>query len=257
MNIYINEKSICDLSDEGEFDEGLRRMFEIANFCKIYHNDVSIFRSSTIHNVNPILNTHIGTILKKNKSLNQIFLHNIQKYKKWEACKIHKSNLSYQHKGEEYVDTSVAEATDAEDAVLVNIDDCIFKSPIICVNKSDNSSVDVESVFDFATLDRLLSVKYITCKKYDYNSQYTPRDYQTILFDAKIFSATKFRNDGRIVYERIGHNEYWCVDNAHKTNAHLEVFSSTTLKHKGTSSIEEINIDSAKAVVGRTIKKNN
>ena len=52
----------------------------------------------------------------------------------------------------------------------------------------------------------------------------------------------KHKVQGRTVYERIGEDEYWDVDNFHKDGSvHLEVFRMSDGMFLGTCDIEDVN----------------
>jgi len=69
---------------------------------------------------------------------------------------------------------------------------------------------------------------------YDRKSTMIPLPEQTILGDTTLFKKTRRRNMGAFLYERIGHNELWCVDTLHNDgSAHLEIFSKANDTWKG------------------------
>lgn len=69
---------------------------------------------------------------------------------------------------------------------------------------------------------------------YDRKSTMIPLPEQTILGDTALFKKTRRINMGAYLYERIGHNELWCVDTLHNDgSAHLEIFSKANDTWKG------------------------
>lgn len=70
--------------------------------------------------------------------------------------------------------------------------------------------------------------------QYDRNSTMHPLPEQTILGDASLFTKTQRTNMGAYLYERIGHNELWCLDTLHVDGAaHFEIFSMANDTWKG------------------------
>ena len=87
---------------------------------------------------------------------------------------------------------------------------------------------------------------YLTSKgialRYDRSKFLRVDDMQTVLADPSQFTATQHKVQGRTVYERIGKDEYWYVDNFHKDGSvHIEVFRMSDGSFIGTCDIEDVN----------------
>ena len=123
----------------------------------------------------------------------------------------------------------------ASDCVLViNLPQSISYGSTIAVTKV----IDIETRSlsavnsDLETLAALDSNGFVF--KYNPKSTLHPLPEQTILNDTSLFAKTQRINMGAYLYERIGHNELWCLDTLHVDGAaHFEIFSMANDTWKG------------------------
>lgn len=258
INIYLNEQSLCGYNDINDFISAFANLKTVIHSISGYSKATRILYSKHIYHTCPT-GEHIGSIIKKRPDFNHLFNDFFQRNASvWNNEQVHNSIISYEYNGNNYSSTTVAEATEhtivkniIDDVVLINIDDKIFSSPNVQVIKNKNSSIDLKSIHSTDSLLNFLKNIGVIVNIYDYNCNYPPKDFQTILYDSSQFEKTTYINKRRKVYKRINHDEYWCVDNQHTKDAHLEVFDSTTFKHKGKSPIDKALLQSGTSIPKR------
>jgi len=120
---------------------------------------------------------------------------------------------------------------------------------VVVINLSQSTygaNLDVKKVMDDETRTiRAMSTEKETiaflCEKgftmpYDRKSTKHPLPEQTILGNTAFFVKTQRKNVSEYLYERIGHNELWCLDDFHfDGSAHFEIFSMADDTWKGES----------------------
>lgn len=216
------------------------------------------FKSDHLYYHTGLEGTHLNTIIKNNPSINQAFVQNLNTLnpKSWQKEQQHNSNCSYEYKDENFVDTSVAEISERRmsegdfSGFLLNFGDSKFgNEPSLNILKNKTDSIEVDAVVTPEEIENwLIKNGFINPDEvYDESSRIAPADFQTVLNDSDVFEKTNYpKNNGRIVYRKIGTNELWVVDNALKhagAKAHMEVFDENTKKHLGTSLYNKIDID--------------
>jgi hypothetical protein len=252
MEIILNEKSLHAQFSAYNVKEAVERFLKAIRAVNDSGLKKQILTSANFFSVEMIPGTRLENILTQNKDLKDSFMGNIRNAHKWETDCRQDMNCSYQHNLEEYVNSSVAERTERHltvaliPGVLINFSGSVFgEAANIDITKTPGGIVDIECALDDESIDKWLIAKGLVNPLLDYstNSKKPPRDYHTILTRNAAFVATNRYNQGRKLYQRTGYNELWVVDNFHiGTDAHVEVFDSTTGKHMGTSPINAINI---------------
>ena len=127
--------------------------------------------------------------------------------------------------------------------LIVNMPKSSFGKTIAVRKHSNNQTIDLE--------EKSIPIQY------DPKSTKHPLPEQTILGDTRYFTKTQRTNLDEVLYERIGHNELWCLDNIHfDGHAHFEIFSKADDVWKGESyDLQNINPDySSKKHKGSKIK---
>lgn len=248
INVFINEMSI-----EGQFpdiDSFKKEFLSLLSNVECFQNALSV--KVEFYYDNSLLNRYINNSynqlsdLFKDKDIKNKYQMNRDRYwKKWRDNLIHNKDDKYLYKTTNYSDTSVAESyeytkTYSKDiSILLNFPSS-FASPKINVIK-DNTSLEIHSYSKEEDINDFLLHESLVIGKYNDKCLYPPRDYQTILVDSTQFKPSPYRNHNRRVYERIGKDEYWCVDNFHTNgSAHLEIFQMSDGSFKGTCKIDDI-----------------
>jgi len=123
--------------------------------------------------------------------------------------------------------------------VLVSVPGTNYMGKSLDVEK-DGTVVDVPHATSMADVFDYLTGKEIVLK-YDRSKFLWLDDKQIVLADTGQFAETNHKVQGRTVYERIGKDEYWYVDNFHKDGSvHLEVFRMSDGTFLGTCDIEDV-----------------
>lgn len=269
MQIFINETSIHEqYTDKYHFLDSFRIFISCIKRISEIKNDKNIFNNNYLFYFCGIEGEVFQTTLKNDQNLNQAFAQNLQQLnpKSWQNDQKHETTSSYEYEKEDFVNSSVAEIsersilTDGFLGFLLNFSESKFKNdPTISILKNKSDSIEVDSVVTPEAIDNWLIAKgFLNPNEvYDENSRIAPADFQTILKDKTIFERTNYpRNNGRIVYRKIGTNKLWVVDNAIKhagAKAHIEVFDENSKFHLGTSLYNQDNLDSTFKVDNRTI----
>ena len=147
--------------------------------------------------------------------------------------------------------SSLAEAY--EYGVMASQEDCVI---VINMPKSSFGrliSVKKESVHSQLVINAVNSeeeaLSYLLSRDfkmpYDRNCTMHPLPEETILSNTALFKKTQRTNMGAYLFERIGHNELWCLDTLHVDgSAHFEIFSMSNDKWKGENvDLQSINPD--------------
>lgn len=271
MQIFINETSLNSQFEEpAHFFSSLKVFLSSVKRISEIKNNKNIFKSDHLFYYTGIQGTYLETTLKTNRPLNDAFVQNIQLVnpKSWQSQKIHEDQNSYEYKNQDFVGTSVAELSERIildgnlAGFLLNFSDSQFGNELkIDVLKNKENSIEVDCAITPESIEQwLIDNGYLNPDEvYDEKSGIAPADYQTVLRESAIFEKTNYpRNNGRIVYRKIGSSELWTVDNAPKhagAKAHIEVFDETTAKHLGTSLYNEINLNTDHKKENRYINK--
>lgn len=269
MQIFINETSLHEqyrdryhfLDSFGIFISSIKRISEIKNKKDVLNSNSLFYCCGLSGEV-------FQSTIKSNPALNQAFALNLQQLnpKSWQGDQKHETISSYEYNNEDFVTTSVAEIsersimTDDFSGFLLNFSESKFgEEPTISILKNNSKSIVVDTVITPEAIESWLIAKgFLNPNEvYDENSRIAPADFQTILRDETVFEKTNYpRNNGRIVYRKIGTNELWAVDNALKhagAKAHIEVFDENTASHLGTSLYNQDRLDTSFKVKNRTI----
>ena len=259
MQIFINETSLHEQYIEpAHFFDSLKIFLSCIKKIREIQRDKEVFKSNSFFYYTGITGTYFESTLKMNHSLNKAFVQNFQMLnpKSWQKYKIQCDTCSYEFKGENLVGTSVAEITERKcqdknlSGFLLNFTDSKYgEEPSISILKNKEEAIIVDCIVTSDAFEKwLLENGYIDPEEiYNENSGIAPTDWQTVLRDSSLFEKTNYpKNNGRIVYRRIGTNELWVVDSALKhagAKAHIEIFNENTKEHIGTSLYSQINLD--------------
>jgi hypothetical protein len=252
MEVMLNEKSLHGQFNAYNVKAAIERFLKAIRAVNDSGVEKQVLTSANFFAVEMIPGTRLENILTQDKDLKDAFMGNIRNAHKWEMDCRQDMNCSYQHNLVEYLNSSVAERTERHitvahnPGVLVNFSDSAFGESInIDVIKTPGGPVNIECAVDDDSIDAWLIAKGLVnpLLDYDIRSKKSPRDYHTVLKRAAGFTPTNWYNQGRKVFQRVGYNELWVVDNFHSgADSHIEIFDSTTGKHVGTSPINAVNI---------------
>ena len=244
MAVFINEMSFSGQCQSHTVKNQITSLLSLIKQVQERTENTEIHFSSSMFQQELISGQNLGTTLKDHPSLNRLFIEYWKKFPKWNDVQQHNCSCTYLHNNTDYSATSIAEAAERtiqnQESIILNIDNAKFSSPSITITKSPSIDTTVCSFHNISSYENYLQSSGLLANVYDYNSSSPPRDFQTILSDTSKFSKTSLQNRCRILYQRIGFDEYWCVDNQHTFDAHLEVFNSRTDQHLGTSKIESV-----------------
>lgn len=246
ITVYINEDSLqgqlC-----GNISEAINNLLATINALASNQSiAVSVITSSTIFTRQVCAGTGL-TIAKLNKTDRDLFMsfkNMLDKGCYWDKdVSLQQTTSVYLFNKQAVNGTSVAEAREAaetgEEIMLVSVPGSNYVGKSLDVEK-DGTSIDVLHVLSTADVFDFLKGKGIALK-YDRSKFLRLDDKQTILSDTSLFAETGHKVQGRTVYERIGRDEYWYVDNFHKDGSvHLEVFRMSDGSFIGTCDIEDV-----------------
>lgn len=264
VQVFINESSLHGQYAEHNLEDNIKNFLGTLSFINCQQFKSEVFTTQLFFNVSKaIKDQHIGSILERNSSLKSTFFENVKNMSKWENEQVHDSTSCYVYEKEDFVGKSIAELTERKlqdqeiKDVLVNFPVSKFgdKENIeVCKNETHNivlhCSFDEDSVLNCFIQHKLIDPN----QEYNVNSKCPPKDYQTVLKDNEKFTVTKHRNHNRKVFERIGYEQLWAVDNLHYgKDAHIEVFNKTTGEHLGTCPYNEVNIETKYKEKGRNL----
>ncbi len=251
VQIFINESSLHGQYNDYDIENNIKEFLNTIKYINEQQFDSKIFTTKFFFDISQVFhNQHIGGILQRNSTLKRVFFENIKNVSKWENERVHDLSANYVYEQDDYVGRSIAELAERKlqndelQEMLINFPNSKFEDKVnieVCKNNTYNillnCSFDEDSALNCFISHRLITLN----QKYDVNFKYPPRDYQTILNDSEKFAITKYKNQKRKVYERIGYDELWTVDNLHFGNdAHIEVFHKITREHLGTSPYDKI-----------------
>lgn len=259
MEIFINE---CSLEEQYaspfDFEQSIRSFIKTLNFLVDINKEKKVYRSRFFFNSKAISGFHLGTTLKKNHSINNLYNVTIQRInpQTWQNEQIHDYESSYKFNRIEYKSTSVAEIAERQNinkdyiGCLLNFEASSFSEfNEIDILKNDETNISIYCFIDKNAIYNWLVEKEILVpqEKYDENSKFPPTDLQSIINNKALFDSTDYpKNQGRKIYRRKGTNELWVVDNMHiGKKAHCEVFDEKTQIHLGTSLYNEVKINDA------------
>ncbi len=268
MRVFINERSLHEQYYQDEQMEQLVTSFvKSAELIRKVKTNRNVNLTASLYWSRPMVGETLSASLRRNPNWNKLFLENLQSLSptSWDDSPEHDYGLSYVYNDDEYVGSSVAEISHRKNGdatflgFLLNFSDSVFSTLLnieVLIDNQHRVVVDCadseDSVFNW-----LLSHGYIEeSDPYDETSGLPPKDHQTILGDRTKFEPTKYRNQERIVFRKIGTNQLWCVDRSRRhanVRAHLEVFDENTARHLGTSLYFEDNLNTDYLEDERTI----
>ena len=169
----------------------------------------------------------------------------LDKAKYWDKdVSVQSPTAIYLYKKQSVHGTSVAEARECVEtgmeAIVVSVPGTVYTGNMLDIEK-DGFTKNISHALTTADVFDYLKSKGIALQ-YDRSKFLRVDDMQTVLSDDSQFSATQHKVQGRTVYERIGKDEYWYVDNFHRDGSvHLEVFRASDGSFVGTCDIEDVN----------------
>lgn len=269
MEVFINECSLeGQYANDNVFHESIKLFVKSIQCLINIDKEKQVLKSNYFFDYRGFNGSHLGTSLKSDRSINDLFTLNLQKInpKVWDLNKIHDEKSTYVFNKVDYVTKSVAEIAERERSIneykgfLLNFKDSSFSTNTsinVIKNKKEIILVDCAhdpiSVYNWLVKNECIKPN----EKYDESSKIAPADCQTILNDSKLFELTTYpRNNNRKVYKKTGTTELWAVDgwNKHAGNkAHIEVFDENSKKHLGTSLYNENNLNTKYLKKNRTI----
>lgn len=246
ITVYINEDSLqgqlC-----GSVSDAINCLLATINaLASCQSIEVSVITSSAIFSkqVCSGAGLTIAKLAKTDRDLFLSFKGMLDKGSYWDKeVPLQKPSVAYLYKKQIVNGTSVAEAREAAETgvetMLVSVTGTNYTGNNLGIEK-DGTSLDVPHALSTTDVFDFLKGKGITLK-YDRSKFVRLDDKQTILADTSQFSGTGYKVQGRTVYERIGKDEYWYVDNFHKDGSvHLEVFRMSDGCFIGTCDIEDV-----------------
>ena len=247
ITVYINEESLQGQLF-GNVTDAINNLLVVINTLGSNHDvEVSVITSSAIFSKQVCAGTGF-TMAKLSKTDHDLFMAFkgiLDKGKFWDKdVPIQRSGSLYLYKKLTVNGTSVAEVRESVDmgteAMVVSVPGTNYTGKTLSIEK-DGIVKDVPHAMTTADVFDYLVGKGIALK-YDRSKYLRVDDMQTILADTAQFTETKYKVQGRTVYERRGKDEYWYVDNLHKDGSvHLEVFRMSDGAFLGTCDIEDVN----------------
>lgn len=256
MEIFINEFSLQEqyltIAKFKEaviiFNNLIQTLQESIQKGSIFYNDrerLVLYSAIKSYNFQKSLN-------KLQKDVQTDFLdimYNRNKTINWRTEQVHSTEDKFY-----YFDTIVTDTTLAEVAerklqnknsiyLVINFQNSSFNNPnidiqaccLISVVKNSTISVEIDGLDSQEGLHHWISLKF---PSYSNNSNYTPRDNQTIFDDKERFRKTSKIFQGRNIYVELLTGNYWYVDNLHLgKSAHFEVFDKRG-KHIGEANLD-------------------
>ncbi len=246
VTVYINEESfqgqLC-----GGVSDAINNLLTVVNtLASNYGVEVLVLTSSAIFSKQVCSQT--GLILAQlSKADHDLFLQfkgMLDKAKYWDKSKTVQSPTAlYLYRKQKVNGTSVAEARESVEAgietMVVSVPGTVYTGKTLDIEKDGAAkgvthALTTEDVFDYLKSNGIVL-------RYDRSKFLRVDDMQTVLADTSQFAATQHKVQGRTVYERIGKDEYWYVDNFHKDGSvHIEVFRMSNGAFMGTCDIEDV-----------------
>lgn len=247
ITVYINEESLQGQLCGGVAD-AINNLLAVINALASNHGiEVSVLTSSAIFSKQVCAETGF-TLSQLSKADHDLFLKfkgMLDRGKYWDKdIPVQNPGALYLYLNQTVNGTSVAEARETieqgRDTMVVSVPGAHYEGKTLAIDK-DGSPKEVAHAITTADVFDYLSGKGVTLK-YDRSKFLYLDDAQTVLADTAHFRKTKHKVQGRMVYERIGKDEYWYVDNFHKDGSvHLEVFRMSDGAFLGTCDIEDVN----------------
>ena len=246
ITVYINEDSLqgqlC-----GSVSDAINNLLATINaLASNQCIEISVITSSEIFSRQICAGTGltIDRLSKTDRDLFMSFKGMLDKGSYWDKKEsLQKTSAVYLYKKQAVNGTSVAEAREmaelGEETMVVSAPGTNYIGKNLDVEK-DGASMCVPHALSTTDVFDFLKGKGITLK-YDRSKYLRLDDKQTVLADTSQFAETGHKVQGRTVYERIGKDEYWYVDNFHKDGSvHLEVFRMSDGSFIGTCDIEDV-----------------
>lgn len=247
VTVYINEESFQGQLCAGVSDAINNLLVVVNTLASNQGIEVSVLTSSAIFSKQVCSQT--GLILAQlSKADHDLFLQfkgMLDKAKYWDKdVSVQNPAALYLYKKQSVNGTSVAEARECvetgTEAIVVSVSGTAYTGNMLDIEK-DGFAKSVPHALTTADVFDYLTRKGIALQ-YDRLKFLRVDDMQTVLADASRFAATQHKVQGRTVYERIGKDEYWYVDNFHKDGSvHIEVFRMSDGSFLGTCDIEDVN----------------
>lgn len=247
VTVYINEESFQGQLCGGESD-AINNLLAVVNTLASNHGvEVSVLTSSAIFSKQVCSQTGL-MLAQLSKTDHDLFLQfkgMLDKARYWDKdVSVQNPAALYLYRNQKVDGTSVAEARESVEAgaesMVVSVPGTAYTGKTLDIEKDGVAkgvphALTTTDVFDYLTSKGI-------ALRYDRSKYLRVDDMQTVLADSSQFAATQHKVQGRTVYERIGEDEYWYVDNFHKDGSvHLEVFRMSDGSFMGTCDIEDVN----------------
>lgn len=216
LNAYINDASLVGQFRYYNSEDAIGVMRDIVSFlrnsncCSVFWNKGQLYAAMVE------CNKPFASVIDSNRDL-RVY------WKKLECALV-----------SDVVEEAVKDVQNDQDAGLISFPGSRFVEP---TTKCGVSNTEVAVYLSEETVSKHLYAKqYI--KEYSQDARYSPRDQQTVLVNPTLFTPTNRDNHRRRLYERVGTDELWCVDNQHYgLDAEFEVFRKSDEAHIGTCGI--------------------
>lgn len=221
LKAYINDASLVGQFQYYNSEDAIIVMREIVSFlknsncCSVFWNKGPLYAAMVEYNKT------FASVIDSNRDLRMY-------WKKLECALV-----------SDVVGEAVNDIQTNKDAGLISFPGAFFVEPTTTCGASN---IAVPVYLSEETVSKHLYAKqYI--REYSQDARYSPRDQQTVLVNPALFIPTNRDNHRRRLYERVGTDELWCVDNQHYgLDAEFEVFRKSDETHIGTCGLNG-NID--------------
>ncbi|MFO1369087.1 MAG: hypothetical protein U1F46_08825 [Marinagarivorans sp.] len=220
------------------------------------------FKSQLLMNVRVIGGPFVSAVnLHASKELKALFFSKLfERTSDWENHKVHSANDNYYYEDVLVTNSSMAELAErTRQSNYIGSLFCFSPSKFdgldICkVVKNDKDRIEIKNFLNPSEFSKWLQNASVWIDtRYDTSSKSPPEDYHTCLLDIEKYSVTKYKNQGRKVYQHSLNQRYFVVDNLHfGTAAHIEVWSKRG-EHMGEIGLDGLVLDESK----RDPKKDN
>lgn len=246
--VFINDLSFQEQFNQDDLAKGLLEFLRLlSRFRDLGSEKYSILYYGSMYNKNISHGISYAAAFRfiKGEDKDVIFqlLNNMDK-KRWQKIEdpapLHDASETYSVGNIDVSSSSLAEAyeyenhkSNTEEVVVINMPKSSFGKLIKVKKTSTNITLELVALDCQENAMSFFQSNGLTLR---YNTQSTKRPLpeQTILSNTQFFSKTTRRNKSEYLYERIGYNELWCLDDLHYDgSAHFEIFSKADDTWKG------------------------
>lgn len=241
-SVYINEKSFNGQnSDVASIEKAIVSLLEclsVLDGCNPNAVCICKYYSKLLYTAP--LSYDFCTQNLGNKDLKRKFRLALRDAVNWDTSPMTQLGAVYFHKGKVVSWSSMSEAYENAEPLLVNMRQCDVDEPVAVVEKRGAGFVGVSSFSDGSAVINFVIKNGWRQRTYNLASNVPPRDEESILADASKFEATEHRCNGRQMYRRKGTNNLCYIDSKHSGGAaHIEEFNEATKKPVQTLNIND------------------